>query len=181
MAWEFDPAHTTIEFNAKHMMITTVRGRFTKFSGTLALDEPHHTGSAVQFTIDSASLTTGDENRDNHLRSPDFLDVAQYPTITFTSTKVEKRDDDHARVTGDLTIHNVAKPIVLEVTREGETKNMRGERLLGYSVDSSMNRKDWGLNWNVALEAGGVLVSDKINIHIDAEVFEPAAATTAQA
>ena len=174
MAWEFDTHHTSIEFSAKHMMLTTVRGRFTQFSGKLDLDEPSHSGSQVEFTIDTSSLTTGDEYRDNHLRSPDFLDVAQFPTITFKSTEVEKQDDDHARVTGDLTIRDVTKPLVLEVTREGESKNRNGERLLGYSVDGSLIRKDWGLVWNVALETGGVLVGEKVNIHIDAEVFEPA-------
>jgi polyisoprenoid-binding protein YceI len=177
MAWEFDPAHTVIEFSAKHMMVTTVKGRFTKFSGKIDLDEPEHTASQVEFTIEADSLSTGDPNRDNHLRSPDFLDVAKYPTINFKSTRVEKLDDDHARVYGDLTIRDVTKPVTLEVTREGETKNMKGERLAGYSVHTSINRKDWGLVWNVALETGGVLVGEKININIDAEVFEPATQT----
>ncbi|MGO8946190.1 MAG: YceI family protein [Ktedonobacterales bacterium] len=181
MAWDFDPAHTSIEFSAKHMMVSTVRGHFNKFSGKLELDEPNHADSQVEFTIEAASLTTGDENRDNHLRSPDFLNVAEFPTIAFKSTQVEKLDDDHARVTGDLTIRDVTKPLVLEVTREGESKNRRGERLLGYSVRGSLNRKDWDLNWNVALETGGVVVSDKINIQIDAEVFEPAVAVAPQA
>ncbi len=113
MAWEFDPAHTVIEFSAKHMMVTTVKGRFTKFSGKIDLDEPEHTASQVEFTIEADSLSTGDPNRDNHLRSPDFLDVAKYPTINFKSTRVEKLDDDHARVYGDLTIRDVTKPVTL--------------------------------------------------------------------
>jgi polyisoprenoid-binding protein YceI len=127
-------------------------------------------------TIDANSVATGDEKRDGHLRSPDFFDAAQYPTLTYKSTRVERAGKDSARVYGDLTIKGTTRPVTLEVTREGETKNMRGERLMGFSVRTSINRKDWGLNWNVALEAGGVLVSDKINIAIDAEVFEPAPA-----
>lgn len=181
MAWEIDNAHTLIEFSAKHMMVTTVKGRFTKFSGVIDLDEPNHSASRVDVTIDATSITTGDENRDGHLKSPDFLDTANYPTITFKSTSIDTRDEDHAKVTGDLTVHGVTKPVVLDVTREGVTKNMRGERLLGYSVRTTINREDFGLVWNVALEAGGWLVGKNININIEAEVFEPAAAAAAPA
>ena len=176
MAWEIDQAHSTIEFSAKHLMVTTVKGRFNTFSGKIDLDEPNPANSVVDVTIDTNSVATGDERRDGHLRSPDFFDVAQYPTITFKSSRVELTGEDTARVYGDLTIKGVSQPVTLEVTREGETKNMRGERLMGFSVRTSINRKDWGLNWNVALETGGVLVGDKITISIDAEVFEPAPA-----
>lgn len=176
MAWEIDQAHSLIEFSAKHMMVTTVKGRFTKFSGKIDIDEADPTASVVDVIIDANSVATGDEKRDGHLRSPDFFDAAQYPTLTYKSTRVERTGDDSAHVYGDLTIKGVTRPVTLEVTREGETKNMRGERLMGFSVRTSINRKEWGLNWNVALEAGGVLVSDKINIAIDAEVFEPAPA-----
>ncbi|HLJ82283.1 MAG TPA: YceI family protein [Ktedonobacterales bacterium] len=176
MAWEIDQAHSLIEFSAKHMMVTTVKGRFTKFSGTIDIDEADPTASVVDVTIDANSVATGDEKRDGHLRSPDFFDAAQYPTLTYKSTRVERTGEDSARAYGDLTIKGVTRPVTLEVTREGETKNMRGERLMGFSVRTAINRKEWGLNWNVALEAGGVLVSDKINIAIDAEVFEPAPA-----
>lgn len=177
MAWEIDTAHSVIEFSAKHMMVTSVKGRFTKFSGKIDIDEANPAASLVDVTIDTNSVSTNDEKRDGHLRSPDFFDVEHYPTITYKSTRVEQLDDEHARVFGDLTIKGVSHPVTLEVTREGETKNMRGERLMGFSVRTAINRKDWGLNWNVALETGGVLVSEKINIGIDAEVFEPAAAT----
>lgn len=176
MAWEIDSAHTVIEFSAKHMMVTTVKGRFTKFSGKIDLDEANPAASFVDITIDTNSVSTGDEKRDGHLRSPDFFDVERYPTITYKSTRVEQLDGDHARISGDLTIKGISRPVTLEVAREGETKNMRGERLMGFSVRTSINRKEWGLNWNVALETGGVLVGEKINIAIDAEVFEPAAA-----
>lgn len=180
MAWEIDNAHSLIEFSTKHMMVTTVKGRFTKFSGAIDLDEPNHANSHVDVTIDTNSISTGDENRDGHLKSADFLDAAGYPTITFKSTNVDLRDEDHAKVTGDLTVHGVTKPVVLDVTREGVTKNMRGENLIGYSVRTTINREDFGLTWNVALEAGGWLVGKNININIEAEVFEPAA-TAAQA
>ncbi|HLZ23557.1 MAG TPA: YceI family protein [Ktedonobacterales bacterium] len=176
MAWEIDQSHSLIEFSVKHMMVTTVKGRFTKFAGKIDLDEANPAASVVDVTIDTNSVATGDEKRDGHLRSPDFFDVEQYPTITYKSTHVELTGHDSARVTGDLTIKGVSHPVTLEVTREGETKNMRGERLMGFSVRTSFSRKDWGLNWNVALETGGVLVSDKITVAIDAEVFEPAAA-----
>jgi len=176
MAWEIDQSHSLIEFSVKHMMVTTVKGRFTKFAGKIDLDEANPAASVVDVTIDTNSVATGDEKRDGHLRSPDFFDVEQYPTITYKSTRVELTGHDSARVTGDLTIKGVSHPVTLEVTREGETKNMRGERLMGFSVRTSFSRKDWGLNWNVALETGGVLVSDKITVAIDAEVFEPAAA-----
>lgn len=181
MAWEIDKAHTLIEFSAKHMMVTTVKGRFTNFSGVIDLDEPNHADSHVDVTIDTTSIATGDEKRDGHLKSPDFLDVANYPTIAFKSTKIDLQDEDHAKVTGDLTVHGVTKPVVLDVTREGVTKNMRGESLVGYSVRATINREDFGLTWNVALEAGGWLVGKNINISIEAEVFEPAAAAAAQA
>lgn len=177
MAWEIDQAHSLIEFSAKHLMVTTVKGRFNTFSGKIDLDEPNPANSVVDVTIDTNSVSTGDEKRDGHLRSPDFFDVAQYPTMTFKSTRVEQTGEDTARVAGDLTIKGVTRPVTLEVTREGETKNMRGERLMGFSVRTTINRKDWGLNWNVALETGGVLVGEKITISIDAEVFEPAPAT----
>ncbi|MGH2517408.1 MAG: YceI family protein [Ktedonobacterales bacterium] len=181
MAWEIDQSHTTVEFSTRHMMVTTVKGRFTKFSGKIDLDEANPAASVVDVTVDTNSVSTGDEKRDGHLRSPDFFDVAQYPTLTFKSNRVERLDQDTARVHGDLTIKGVSQPVTLEVTREGETKNMRGERLMGFSVRTSISRKDWGLNWNVALEAGGVLVGDKINLASDAEVFEPAAAQAATA
>lgn len=176
MAWEIDKAHTLIEFSAKHMMVTTVKGRFTTFSGVIDLDEPNPANSHVDVTIDANSIATGDEKRDGHLKSPDFLDVANYPTIAFKSTKVALQGEDHAKVTGDLTIHGVTKSVVLDVTREGMTTNMRGERLAGFSVRTTINREDFGLTWNVALEAGGWLVGKNINISIEAEVFEPAVA-----
>ena len=169
MAWEIDQAHSLIEFSAKHMMVTTVKGRFTKFSGKIDIDEADPAASVVDVTIDANSAATGDEKRDGHLRSPDFFDAAQYPMLSYKSTRVERTSEDSARVYGDLTIKGVTRPATLEVTREGETKNMRGERLMGFSVRTAISRKEWGLNWNVALETGGVLVSDAIKISIEVE------------
>lgn len=179
MAWEFDPAHSQIEFSAKHMMFTTVKGRFDKFSGIFELDEQHPASSRVDVTIDAASLTTGVEYRDNHLRSGDFLDVEKYPTITFKSTQVTLEGEHKARVTGDLTIHGVTRPITLDVTREGQYKDLQGQRREAYSANATISRKDWGLEWNVALESGGWLVGDAIKIAIETEVLEPAATPAA--
>jgi polyisoprenoid-binding protein YceI len=174
MAWDIDTAHSSIEFTAKHMMVTNVKGRFTRFSGDAHLDETNPANSRVDVTIDLASLTTGTEGRDNHLRSADFFDVENHPTATFYSTKVEKVDEDRLRVTGDLTIRGVTKPVTLDVTVEGKVKDMQGKDRYGFTATTSFSRKDFGLEWNVALESGGWLVSDKITIAIDAQVIAPA-------
>jgi polyisoprenoid-binding protein YceI len=173
MAWEFDPAHTQIEFVAKHMMVTTVRGRFDRFSGTFDLDEPNPANSKVDVTIDATSITTGQEQRDAHLRGADFLGVEHYPTITFKSTQVTLKGEDHAAVTGDLTIKGVTRPVVLEVTREGRFTDLYGNTREAYSASTSISRKEWGLTWNVALESGGWLVSDQLKINIETQVFVP--------
>lgn len=175
MAWDIDTAHSTIEFTAKHMMVTNVKGRFNSFSGDAHLDEQNPANSKVDVTIDLASLTTGNEGRDNHLRSADFFDVEHYPTATFRSTKVEQRGEDRLRVIGDLTIRGVTKPVTLDVTVEGKFKDMQGKDRYGFTATTSFSRKEFGLEWNVALESGGWLVSDKITIAIDAQVIAPVA------
>lgn len=177
MKYEFDAAHSQIEFTVKHMMVSTVRGRFNKFSGDLDLDEQNPAASSVDFTIDVASVDTNQEARDNHLRSPDFFDIAQFPTITYKSTKVEPQGDNRYRVTGDLTIHGVTKPHTLEVTREGPATSPYGKQVNAFSMDTKISRKEFGLEWNVALESGGWLVSDEVKIHIEAEVTEAVPAT----
>jgi polyisoprenoid-binding protein YceI len=174
MTWEFDTAHTTIDFTAKHMMVTNVRGRFTSFSGDAHIDEVNPAHSKVDVSIDLASLTTGNEGRDNHLRSADFFDVENHPTATFHSTKVEPLSKDHLRVTGDLTIRGATKPVTLDVNIEGKFKDMQGKDRYGFTASTSFSRKEFGLEWNVALESGGWLVSDKITIAIDAQVITPA-------
>jgi polyisoprenoid-binding protein YceI len=172
MTWELDPAHTLIEFSAKHMMVSTVRGRFKLFSGRIDLDENDPSASVVDVTIDAASLDTGAAQRDAHLRSADFLDVEHFPTITFKSTRITLDGEDHARVRGDLTIRGVTHEVELDVTREGRARSMQGNRLDAYSITGAISRKQWGLEWNVALESGGWLVSDAVKIAIEAEVIE---------
>lgn len=174
MAWELDTVHSSVGFAVKHMMVSTARGSFKKFEGTIHLDEQNPSASRVDVTVDATSIDTGDERRDGHLKSPDFFDVATYPTITFKSTKVEKLSDKKFRVTGDLTIHGVTREVPLNVELAGESRDMQGQRRAGFEVTGSINRKDFGLNWNVALETGGWLVSDTIKLVIDAEVLEPA-------
>lgn len=172
MAWELDTAHSLIEFSVKHMMVSTVKGRFTKHSGVLELDEQNPSASKVDVTIDVNSVYSGDEKRDAHLRSADFFDAETYPTITYKSKKVEEIGDEKFRITGDLTMHGVTKEVVLDASLEGQATNPWGKRVAAFSISTSVNRKDFGLNWNVALETGGVLVSEKVNINIEAEATE---------
>jgi polyisoprenoid-binding protein YceI len=183
MAWHIDAAHSEIQFSVKHMMIATVRGRFTQFTGTIEADEQNPTAGQVTVQIDAASLDTGNEQRDGHLRSADFFDVEQYPHITFRSTRIESRGENEGRLHGELTIRNVTKPVVLDVDYAGTAKSPWGTTSAGFSAQTKINRKEWGLNWNVALETGGWLVSDEIKISIDVELVkqEQQAAVEAEA
>ena len=176
MTWDVDTVHSQIEVSARHMMVTTVKGRFGKFTADLALDEQHPENSTIDVTVDTASIDTGQERRDGHLRSPDFLDVANFPTLTFKSKRVEREGDERARVIGDLTIRGATQEVALDVTFEGEIKDMQGKRRAAFSAKGAINRKDFGLNWNVALESGGWLVSEKIQIAIELEAVERVAA-----
>ena len=176
MAWQFDPMHTQIEFAAKYMMATTVKGQFKKFSGVFSFDEQNPANSNFEVTIETASLDTGVEYRDGHLKSGDLFDVEHYPTMTYKSKRVEKIDDKHYTVVGDLTIRGVTQELPLKFTYAGLiAKDMRGNRRAMFSTKTTISRKKWGLSWNMALETGGFLVSDKINIGIEAHVIEPAA------
>jgi polyisoprenoid-binding protein YceI len=185
MAWIIDSTHTQIEFSVKHMMITTVRGRFTKFNGTVKIDEAQPERSYVEGTIEAASLDTHEPKRDEHLRSADFFDATTYPELAFRSTAVKALDGEHLQVTGDLTIRGVTRPVTFDVTVEGYGKDPWGNRRLGLTATASVNRKDFGLNWNVALEAGGWLVGDVVKINADLELIEkveqPAAQPEAEA
>jgi polyisoprenoid-binding protein YceI len=154
------------------MMISTVRGRFDTFAGSLELDEEHPEASNLEVTIDVASINTGDTGRDGHLKSADFFETEKYPSATFKSTTVEKIDEDKYRIEGNLTLHGVTRNVVLKATLDGLTRDMQGNRRAGFTVTSAINRKDFDLNWNVALETGGVLVSDKVSIEIDAQIIE---------
>ena len=163
--WEIDTAHTTAQFSVRHMMVAKVRGHFEKVSGTVNLDEDDLTRSLIDVVLDASTINTRNEQRDGHLRSPDFFDVAQHPTITFRSTRVERAGGDRLEVTGDLTMRGVTRPITLAV--EGPTppaRNPYGKQVRGVSATGRINRKEWGLSWNAALEAGGVLVGDEVEI-----------------
>ena len=170
--WKVDPSHTLVEFSAKHMMFTTVKGRFNKIETEVDWDETDVTKSSVVAKIDAASLTTGDEKRDGHLRSADFLDVENHPTLTFKSIRVEAVGDNEYRVYGDLTIRDITKPVTLQTSLEGYGKSPWGTTVAAFEAHTEINRKEWNLNWNVALETGGVLVSDKIKIEIHVELIK---------
>ena len=170
MTWAVDASHSHLEFSAKHMMISTVRGRFEKFDVALDLDDQDPTRAAVEVTVDVASLTTNEARRDTHLKSPDFFDAETYPTITFRSDRVEQVGDGKFKVIGDLTIKDQTRPVTLTVTEEGRGKDPWGNQRLAYSAEATLNRKDWGLNWNVALETGGWLVGDQIKLAVDVEI-----------
>ena len=170
--WQLDAAHTLVEFSVKHMMVTTVKGRFTGVQGSIVTDMADHTKGSVDVTIDAATVDTRDEKRDGHLKSPDFLDVVNYPTITFKSTRVVTQDATHLNVIGDLTIHGVTKQVELDTELNGEGTTPYGAHVAGFSATTKINRKDFGLNWNVALEAGGFLVSDDIKISIEGEAIQ---------
>ena len=172
MAWQIDAAHSEIQFSARHMMISTVRGQFKNFTGTVEADEQNPTAATVDVQIETTSLVTGDEKRDGHLRSPDFFDVETYPAITFKSTRVEQLDAQHGKLYGNLTIRDVTKPVTLDVEYAGQAKTPWGTTSAGFSAQTKISRKEWGLNWNVALETGGWLVSDEIKISIELELVK---------
>jgi polyisoprenoid-binding protein YceI len=178
-AWEIDSAHTTAGFSVRHMMVAKVRGRFEQVRGTVHLDDADPTRSRLDIAIDAASIDTRNAQRDAHLKSPDFFDVAQYPSITFRSTQIEKVGPGSFQVTGDLTMRGVTRPVTLAV--EGPTSplnNPFGKQVRGVSATGKLNRKDWGLNWNAALETGGVLVGEQVELEIDAELVQDAAPVT---
>jgi polyisoprenoid-binding protein YceI len=174
MPWQFDPSHSEIGFSARHMMLSRVRGRFEQFSGTVNADEQNPTRSTVEVQIDAASINTKDEKRDAHLRSPDFLNAEQYPYLTFKSTRIEQVDATTARLIGDLTIRDVTREVVLNVEYLGQSKAPWGVVSAGFSAETKINRKDWGLVWNMALETGGVLVGDEVTISIEVELIKTA-------
>jgi polyisoprenoid-binding protein YceI len=171
-----DPAHTDVSFSAKHMMITTVRGKFQAVKGTLEIDETDPIRSRGEFRVEAASLNTGVGARDEHLRSPDFFDAATHPAILFRSTGIERTSDDRFAVTGDLTIRGETRPITFQVELLGFYTGMSGARRIGLTARTTLNRKDWGLNWNVALEAGGWLVGEDVRVEIDVAAEEVTAA-----
>ena len=167
--WNVDVAHSGVNFSVRHMVISKVRGKFAKFSGRLELDEKDLTRSTVEVHIDASSIETGVGDRDNHLRSPDFLDVEKFPELTFKSQRIEKLADDRYRVVGDLTIHGVTREVPLEVEAGGSTKDPWGNDRIGFQARTHIDRRDYGLVWNKAIDAGGVVVGDRIDIEIEIE------------
>ena len=171
--WEIDPAHTSAQFAVKHLVISTVRGQLGKVTGVINLDDADLTKSSVQATIDATGIDTREAKRDEHLRGPDFLDVAKYPTITFRSKKIEKVSDEKYQVTGDLTMRGVTKEVVLDVA--GSPKPLTdpfGNVKLGGVVKTVLNRKDFGVAWSKTLDGGGLVVGDDVDVTIDAEVIK---------
>jgi polyisoprenoid-binding protein YceI len=170
--WQLDPAHSSVEFSVKHMMMTTVRGRFKDVKATLTADEEHPEGCCVEVEINVASIDTGSPDRDAHLRSPDFFDAEKYPTITFRSDRAEgnfAREGDHFRVIGDLTIRDTTMQVTLDCTFEGRGKDPWGKERAGFSATGEIDRREWGLKWNQVIETGGVLVANKVRIEAEVQ------------
>jgi polyisoprenoid-binding protein YceI len=166
--WAIDPAHSAAHFSVKHMMFATVRGQLGTVTGTIIEDAEDLSRSSVEASIDLSTLTTRDERRDAHLKSADFFDIEKYPTVTFKSTSVQGSGDSFT-VIGDLTIHGVTRSVTLNVTKTGSGTNPWGQQVGGFEAATTLNRKDFNLNWNVALEAGGVMVGEHIKVEIDIE------------
>ncbi len=162
-----DPVHSRIGFVARHAMVTKVRGSFNEFDGSGHFDVSNPANSKLQLTIKAASIDTRNADRDAHLRSNDFFDMDTYPEITFSSTSVEQTGDVRYRVTGDLTIKGVTRPVAFELEYTGSAVDPYGNQRIGLEGATSVNRKDWGVNWNAALEAGGVLVSENVTLEFD--------------
>jgi polyisoprenoid-binding protein YceI len=168
--YALDPSHTTAEFVVRHLMITKVRGRFTSVAGTIEVPEGSNAPVSVDVTIDAASIDTREEKRDEHLKSADFLDAEKFPKITFKSTGVDGSGDAF-KVRGDLTIHGVTREVVLDTTFEGRTTDPWGNERIGYEAHTKISRKDHGLEWNMALETGGVVVGDEVKIELNVEAI----------
>ena len=168
-AWKLDASHTTVEFSARHMMFTTVKGRLADVDGTVTVNGATPDTAVVDVTIKAASIDTRTEQRDQHLRSGDFLDVENFPDVTFRSTKISGAKE-HFTLTGDLTIRGTTKSVTLDVIYEGAGKDPWGGERMGFSADGKIDRREFGLTWNQVLEAGGVIVSNEIKIHIDAQL-----------
>ena len=172
MTWNLDTSHSSVEFAVKHMVISSTKGRFTDYDVDADVDLTNLANSKATVRINAASIDTRDEKRDGHLRSPDFFNAEQYPAITFKSTKVERLDETTGKLYGDLTIRDVTRPVVLDLEYSGQSKSPWGTISAGFSAQTKINRKDFGLNWNVALETGGWLVGEEVKIAIELELVE---------
>lgn len=181
MSWQIDQAHSEVQFTVRHMMISKVRGQFDSFEGEVNFDPNNLTNTSVNVTVDLASVNTRNDDRDNHLRSADFFDVENYPKMTFVSKRVEQDDDNNGRLIGDLTIKDVTKEVVLNVEYAGTAKSPWGTTSAGFSAHTTISRGAFGLEWNAALETGGVLVGDEVKISIELEIVQQTAPETVAA
>lgn len=172
MSWTIDPSHSEIQLSVRHMMISKVRGRFESFSGTVDFNEENPAASAVDVTIDAGTINTKDAQRDGHLKSADFLNVEEFPALSFKSKRVEVVGANKGRIYGDLTIRGVSREVVLDAEYSGQAKSPWGTVSAGFSATTSFDRKDWGLGWNQALETGGILVGDKVDVNIELELVK---------
>lgn len=176
--WTIDPAHSAAQFSVRHMMVSNVRGEFGKLNGTAVYDPANPGAGSIEATIDATTINTREPRRDEHLRSADFFDTVNYPTITFKSKKIQPAGEGHLKVTGDLTMRGVTKEVVLDVTGlTAEIKDQRGGSRIGASATTRLNRKDFGINWNKALDSGGVVVADEVDVVLDVELVKKAPTT----
>ena len=171
--WAIDPTHSEIHFKVKHLMITTVTGSFNSFTASAETENDDFSGAKISFSADTASVDTGNEQRDGHLKSADFFDSEKFPQMSFTSTGYSKKGDDYV-LTGDLTIKDVTKPVTLNVEFGGVAKDPWGNTKAGFTLTGKINRKDFGLNWNAVTEAGGVLVSEEVKILAEIQLTQQA-------
>ena len=172
--WTIDPVHSSVEFAVRHLMITTVKGRFTDVAGTVVVDEARPEGATAEITVGVASIDTREAQRDAHLRSADFFDVETFPTLTFRSKGVKDFSSGGFTLVGDLTIHGVTREVALDVTAEGRSKDPWGGERAGYSAVTKIKRSDFGLTWNQLLETGGLAVSDEVRITLDVQLVRQA-------
>ncbi len=170
--WNLDPAHSHVEFGVRHMMISTVKGSFSGVEGTIQIDEANLSESSIEVEIDTASIDTRNDDRDNHLRSEDFFHVDEYPKIRFRSIGLEEGRDGHFKLRGELTIRDQTKTVELDVEKLGEGIDPWGNQRFGFRGETRVNRKDFGLTWNQALETGGVLVGDEVRISVEGQAIE---------
>jgi polyisoprenoid-binding protein YceI len=172
MSWKIDSAHSQVQFTVRHMMISNVRGRFEDFSGTIEFNEEDPTQTKIDVVIDAASINTREAQRDGHLKSADFLNVEEYPSLRFVSNEVRKVDANHYRIIGDLTIRGITKEVVLEAEYAGQVKSPWGTVSAGFSAHTRINRTDWGLVYNAVLETGGILVGEEVKIDLELELIK---------
>jgi len=177
--WNIDAVHSGINFSIRHMVVSKVRGRFGKYTGAIKLDDGDITRSVVEATIDASSIDTGTPQRDTHLRSPDFFDVEQFPELRFRSKRIEKLAEDRYRVVGELTIRDVTREVSLDVEYGGRAKDPWGNERVGFVAKAALDRKDFGLGWNQVLEAGGVLVGDRVDIELEVQAVKAVAVQAA--